>query len=752
MVFTGVVITSGLLPALLGLGVLHPALALAGLAAIAIPIIIHFLNRRRFRTVTWAAMEYLLQALRRNRRRMRFESLLLLLTRCLVVGLLGVALARPFGCADTALARAAGREAGLHVFIIDNSASMAYRHERGDVGTHFEHAKRLATELIRRLGSGSEQVALVTAAEPAQAVIGAATYDLAAAAIALQSVPQTKRATDLAGALDKAAEVAAAAPAGVPKTLHVLTDDTAAALSQAERLSEAARRAADHYRIIWYHLAAPGQGNQAVLGVRSSDALVRRGFDTHFAASFQRFGGVSSEALLTWRLDGQTAGGSQTVTPGPELQTETAEDPSIQDALGDGAAHVLEAALSSGDGFAIDDVRRRVVEQVRDLPVLLVEGGRAGGRLGSGEILAIALAPSEESGYVQVTRISDLELAGRALGDYRAIVLAGVGNVAEPTAQALADYVNAGGTLMIWLGAAVAGENYNAILLPRGLLPGALVQLMPPPGDAFYGFDFDPQNVHRYLAAFQATQRSGLDVPSIIQYWRVEVAEARSAEVVLRFLPATQGTHGDPAVTTHGLGEGRVLLITTAAGDPEWTMLPLKENYVAFVHELLNHAMGDTRGGGVGWQTVEVGQPLRVPASLELAAEPTLVSPEGQNVDLTREIRPDGSGVWISAPLEQVGVYRLALSDRTWPVAVNLPARESDLRPLDQAAVTTALGNIELQWLGDELPVEALAANEDRADFGWSLLLAVLVLACVECFMAMRFGRHRVATAGVERG
>jgi hypothetical protein len=57
--------------------------------------------------------------------------------------------------------------------------------------------------------------------------------------------------------------------------------------------------------------------------------------------------------------------------------------------------------------------------------------------------------------------------------------------------------------------------------------------------------------------------------------------------------------------------------------------------------------------------------------------------------------------------------------------------------------VVAALGDIEIQWMGDELPSEAMAEDENRADFGWSLLLAVLLLAGVECFMAMRFGRHR---------
>src|SRR3954465_11624746 len=72
-----------------------PMFALAGLALAAIPIIIHFLNRRRFKTVPWAAMEFLLRAMRKNRRRLRFEQWILLATRCAVIMLAALALARP---------------------------------------------------------------------------------------------------------------------------------------------------------------------------------------------------------------------------------------------------------------------------------------------------------------------------------------------------------------------------------------------------------------------------------------------------------------------------------------------------------------------------------------------------------------------------------------------------------------------------------------------------------------------------------
>src|SRR5687768_4485909 len=89
-----------------------------GAAMVSIPIIIHILNRRRFKIVNWAAMEFLLRAMRKNRKRIRFEQWLLLATRCLVLLLLGTALARPLGCDDTALAALAGRKSALHVFVI----------------------------------------------------------------------------------------------------------------------------------------------------------------------------------------------------------------------------------------------------------------------------------------------------------------------------------------------------------------------------------------------------------------------------------------------------------------------------------------------------------------------------------------------------------------------------------------------------------------------------------------------------------
>ena len=73
-----------------------PLFAMAGLLAAAGPIVVHLLNRRRFRVVTWGAMDFLREALERQRRAVQLRDLLLLILRVLAGVLFGLALARPY--------------------------------------------------------------------------------------------------------------------------------------------------------------------------------------------------------------------------------------------------------------------------------------------------------------------------------------------------------------------------------------------------------------------------------------------------------------------------------------------------------------------------------------------------------------------------------------------------------------------------------------------------------------------------------
>lgn len=79
----------------LGLSFITPAMLLWGLVAVFIPLLIHLLFRRRRRVMEWAAMRFVRHAWAARRKRIRLEQIVLLLVRCAIPVLLGLALAQP---------------------------------------------------------------------------------------------------------------------------------------------------------------------------------------------------------------------------------------------------------------------------------------------------------------------------------------------------------------------------------------------------------------------------------------------------------------------------------------------------------------------------------------------------------------------------------------------------------------------------------------------------------------------------------
>lgn len=72
------------------------ALLLFGLLAVSIPVIIHLLNRKNIKKILWGAMIFLMDSMRKRRRRVLLEDMLLLACRCLIPALVALAFARPF--------------------------------------------------------------------------------------------------------------------------------------------------------------------------------------------------------------------------------------------------------------------------------------------------------------------------------------------------------------------------------------------------------------------------------------------------------------------------------------------------------------------------------------------------------------------------------------------------------------------------------------------------------------------------------
>ena len=230
----------------------NPLILAAGLAAIAIPIAIHLLMRRRRKPTPWAAMRFLQEAIRRRRRRLQLEKLLLLVVRCLLVAAIALALGRPMvrGLAgDTPFANA---PVTLAIVIDDSIASGAPDAGpdlAGDAAetTALDRHKAMALDLLESLDAvrGDRAVLvplsgpLASADDLPEASALAPTSDLGAIGRLVEQLTPTEAAADLPGALALVAAGARDAddgrggPAGRGRWIvAVLADATAGVVGQ----------------------------------------------------------------------------------------------------------------------------------------------------------------------------------------------------------------------------------------------------------------------------------------------------------------------------------------------------------------------------------------------------------------------------------------------------------------------------------------------------------------------------------------
>ena len=474
-----------------------PGFAVAGVLLAALPIAIHLLNRRRYKIVEWAAMDFLLRAMKRNRKRLRFEQWLLLATRCAVLGLLGLALSQ---VRSAAAIRRWPTPAGAAACTCSSSTTATrWLTPAPAVSRISKRPNNAALRAIDTMDAGGESVAVITAGRPAKALLPEPTFDLQQAHSAVDRLHQTYGSTDLAGALRLAIDLGRRNNRQPNKTVYLLTDATRSAwvTSQAGELKSLGTDLAANFHVVLNDLSARGQWTPAVLDVRpvSNVLTTRPGFASDFEATAASFG-RKIDAPLQWTVDGNVVPGAPVV----HLDAQTPPQVQSQIVFKTGGPHVVTVSLPGDDPLRFENARSRVVNVLTDLKTLIVEGQHTAGPLGGpAAFLSLALdppssaAPSDSptgaqgstrgDGFVLPEVVSDLELGNHVLGDYRTVVLCNVGQVSASTAEQLQAFVKAGGTLVMFMGDSVDGDNYNRQLLSRGLLPGPLAKRVSAPAD-----------------------------------------------------------------------------------------------------------------------------------------------------------------------------------------------------------------------------------------------------------------------------
>jgi hypothetical protein len=711
---------------------------LAALPLVAAPVIIHLLQRRRFRRVPFAAMQFLRRAMKRMRRRVLLEDVLLLALRTLAVLAAILALARPSADRPPGWLAAAARS---EIVILDASLSMNHR---SGGQTTFERATMLAERMFTAAApERGARAALILAGQRAERL---AAGEPAAALAALEPLAAAGHGrADLDGALAIALRTAEDFLLDAPPRVTVLTDLQAHAWDLAADGTAAwARLAQAGVTVEVVDAGARQRDNVAVTALTLPSRRLVLGDAADATATIRNFGGATAEVRAEALLDGDPiANAVLTLAAGEQSEWTFAVDPRLP------GARALEVRLAH-DALIEDDARAAAFELSEALEMVVVGEPALRERTPGVCDALLAYFDLGEGSPLRALQIAPAALDARALSAADLLVLADPGPLTPRAGEAAAAFLARGGGMLIALGPRTAPEHLAEFVRAAGLGAIALEETRTA-SDPFGRLRIEDE---AYPAVQFFTDPRWLPLLTEVPFreWRpLRVDDATRARAVLSFSRAEGAAGEGYALVEERAGPGRVAWLS-AAPCASWNrMEEVPGGTLALLYDLAFHLAPAT----ILAVDSEVGQPLSalLPSP---PAELVLRDPDGARFPITPALQPEAGGARTRAMLlpaaDRPGIWSATAllleedgSDRRVELrlAVGVPPVESDLRAADADALRPLLPEGVTLRRFDEAAAAPAEDAGGATEFTRLLWQAVVILFLSETLLAAFLDRRR---------
>jgi Aerotolerance regulator N-terminal len=490
----------------------HPWYMAAGGALVSSPILIHLINRMRFKRVRWAAMEFLLKSQKRNRRKLIIEQMILLLLRILLVLLAAFLVAR--------FVYGAGASRGAtHVVIVDDTLSMFDRDFDGPkesiaYETAIEQVKEVAKHAAEASSTQFFKVYLLSEMD------GSPFYDARLSDQSVQELdakfatkfrkPSLMHVRPLA-ALQKGRQMLGDAKANEgQKILHFVSDfrdrDWSTGAEADNMLVEMQTIVEAGVNLNLIDVAAPirnikvkavnHHNNVALVDLKADTRVAIEDADVEFTASIMNFGQAKESRFVEVFINGEkdltrdmmledlepgkmkehkfSLRFQRRARAGMEItEKDTLEERERKRRLEREQFNVRVTVTKKGkddDSIIADNIRDTVIELRRRIPILVVDGNKPEYRGNGGDMFHMLSFHEASKIYeAEERRLADLEKADLDL--YPGIILLNVGEIPEAVVKKLRTYVDNGGSLTYFMGDEVKSDHYNTTLFKAGVFP-----------------------------------------------------------------------------------------------------------------------------------------------------------------------------------------------------------------------------------------------------------------------------------------
>lgn len=684
-------------------------LALLGLIAAFIPLIIHLLNLRKLKTIEFSTLSFLKELQQSKIRKLKLKQILLLVIRTLIIIFIVLAFSRP------AFKGSIPGKIGHHatstiVLILDDTFSMSAQDENGE---YFKQAKELALSVID-LANVEDEIYIVKISEPESFdTIPVISKDLVKKVIAESRISEVYRPVDEAiGAVAKIMSKSINAN----KEVYLISDLQKKAFGQ---LIEASYPIfGQDVKFFVIDIGNKEISNNCVDSVEIKTKIFEVNKPVIINGVIKNYSSSSLTNLVSSLfIDGVRASQrSIDVAPWGSVSVEF-------NAVPKSSGFVSGYIELESDAIELDNRRYFSFYIPEKIRLLLISQGGDNSRY-------VNLALSTNSRF-QFKEISFDRIFSENLSDYDVLIILGFANVTREKVLRIKNFVIAGGGLIVF-----PDDDSNLVWYNNFISEFSLQQvdglLKASTGLSFDKIDFDHPIFSGVFIEDDKKREKTLSSPSIFISLKLRPTEKENQVITI--------SGGYPFLKELKFGEGKVLTFSVAP-NLSWSDFPIKGIFAPLIFRSVSYSAASdiSTESKLTGENVQVKLPGKISSQQKLK----LYYPDGVEEILKTQVTEPGSS-WLNiGKLNRSGIYELSDGIKKIKlISVNTHNVESDLRKISREELVDLLGKLgikseKIEILTSTANIKATILQSRYGTELWKFaLIFVLVLVLLEMLIA----------------
>ena len=678
---------------------LYPAF-LFSLFLLAIPLLIHLFNFRRYQKVYFSNVQFLKEIQEQQSSRKNLKERLILASRLLALAFLVLAFAKPYVPGQNSVN--AGKQQAISIFI-DNSYSMQTLNSEGSL---LDEAKQRAREIASAYGINARFQLLTQDFEGRnQRLISRDEFIDAVDGIKIS--PQSRTLQQIVSRQESLLNMQSSGM----RTAYLISD------FQKNMAGQLPVKADTGLHISLVQLKASRLPNVAVDSVTLLSAVHRPGESEKLAVRLHNYADEKAEKIpLKLVINGaQKALGSYTINA-RSVQWDTLSFSGLNPGWQRSEITLQDNPVTFDNQFYFSfNVRQQ-------MPVLLIDGGAPNPYLKA----VFAVDP-----FFYTHRVPDGNVDYARLNTYPIIVLSDITAISTGLAQQLQTYVAKGGTLLVFPAAGADLASYKAALQP--MKAGYPTNLVAEAGKVS-AINLQSQVFKNTFEDFPQNP----DLPVVKKYYQLTASPGSTTENLMT-LPNRQ-----PFLAAYASGRGKIYVSAVALDDDFGNL----QRHALFVPLMFRIALLSGHDQPL-FYSLGRDQEIEIPA-IETSEKQLLKLTKGDHSIIPDTRQQEGSTLlYIADQLQEPGLYDLKKQDSTAAVlAFNDNRSESDMSYLSGVELAKLMPKDVLILASGKGPVNNAITETNFGLQLWKLcIILALIFLAIEILL-IRFyktGRQRVS-------